>query len=493
MPAKWNFESAAALGNFMQDPSSVVRVEWRKVRRDQHRGWTSHSWLEAHLLDGRRMRLECFMDVGLTETILTADQQNDDSVIWDDLAASWTELERPLTVDRLRHLAVAASSEEYSVTESNCHQFVRDIWNDIVIERLRRSHYPDKLKTTVLWGASTSVGRLLFGFMTPLASLASVAEPALTMAVLAPPVPLAQGPAALMRLGPFSSCAARRPSSRPREHLGDESPLFPPAAGGATSSRSPPAHARLSARQEDGDRIAGELFVPVHKDLLDWALDRQFAEVVRTGLVFVLEERGELLQTKGTATTCGAWAEDWAPGAPIEARRLARLIAATDVVGLVQRILPPFAESPADALAAPSVPAASSLASVASVPASPAAGGPLSRLASLSLQSGDVSNRGRRDSHDLVADLRFVLLLGNEVRLAIYALLKAPARKTGRARRLRLLSGDVRAGKENYFAYTVCGLAQEDCKQTVADFVEEELEALRSALMWGEWGFVTLL
>jgi len=42
---------------YMRHPSRVVRLEWRKTRRPELKGLTSHSWLEAELLSGRRRRI----------------------------------------------------------------------------------------------------------------------------------------------------------------------------------------------------------------------------------------------------------------------------------------------------------------------------------------------------------------------------------------------------------------------------------------------------
>jgi len=230
------------------------------------------------------------------------------------------------------------------------------------------------------------------------------------------------------------------------------------------------AHARISARQEEGNRISGEIFAPV-RGYDDNSLDRLFAHSVQMGCMHMLENGGPLVDTdfpQGLPLTCKAWADVWLPNARVEAKTLAQQVGATDVIDIVQRILVPFTED--------------------AVPVASPAGSPFASLSSDS--AGQLSSRSEPNP---VSELYFVMLVGSEVRLAIYALLKPFGRKSGRPRRLRLLSGDVRAGKESSFVYTVRSVAEDQPRPSAADFAREELDALRTALMTGEWGFVTLL
>merc|ERR1740122_200141 len=63
------FESAEEFASILNDPSRVVRLEWRRLRRIEHGRLTSHSMLLARLLGGARVRLERFVDIGVTESI----------------------------------------------------------------------------------------------------------------------------------------------------------------------------------------------------------------------------------------------------------------------------------------------------------------------------------------------------------------------------------------------------------------------------------------
>merc|ERR1719469_1686499 len=108
-----------------------MRLEWRKSRRTEHNGLTSHSWLEAHLVDGRELRLEFFADVGLMESVFEQNMKGDSNgeIYEGRVCGDHRDFIRPLTADRLRSTASEAASKPYSVTEHNCHQFVLEVWN----------------------------------------------------------------------------------------------------------------------------------------------------------------------------------------------------------------------------------------------------------------------------------------------------------------------------------------------------------------------------
>lgn len=143
---------------FMRDPARVVRLEWRKVRRTESKGLTSHSWLEVRQLDGKRWRLELYSDRGYTEMASSPDCPcfhffDSKSTIYDGRVAESQDFVRPLTGVILRDRARAiAALQPYSISEFNCHHFVLELWNEVVIEPLRSSHYPDRAKTSMLWG-----------------------------------------------------------------------------------------------------------------------------------------------------------------------------------------------------------------------------------------------------------------------------------------------------------------------------------------------------
>mmetsp|Transcript_46560 Transcript_46560/g.87172 ORF Transcript_46560/g.87172 Transcript_46560/m.87172 type:complete len:368 (+) Transcript_46560:33-1136(+) len=161
--------------------SKVERVEWRKVRRLQYRGLTSHSWIEAHMLDGHRLRLEFFGDYGLSVTTLThtscsgSDLQSTVGTLFRNRAAAADEFSEPLTVGKLKDLSSAiASSRPYCLLNFNCHHFARDVWNAVVIKQLQRRHHPDRMKTAVLQVLEGAAGTISSRFA-PFASAASTA------------------------------------------------------------------------------------------------------------------------------------------------------------------------------------------------------------------------------------------------------------------------------------------------------------------------------
>ncbi|CAE8582611.1 unnamed protein product [Polarella glacialis] len=91
-----------------------------------------------------------------------------------------------------------------------------------------------------------------------------------------------------------------------------------------------------------------------------------------------------------------------------------------------------------------------------------------------------------------VSDLSFIVLRGSrETRLTVYALVKYG----NSLRRLRMISGDVQAKLDGFYAYGLQDLGTSFNPATVgaADLAHEELEALCTALATNDWGFITLL
>jgi len=438
-PASWKlFGSVGEYEAFMDDPSRVVKLEWRKVRRQRHWGLTSHSWLEAYLLDGRRMRLEFFSDSGLVESIYDAGDlellESDewaDSVVYGGRAAAAHEFARPLTVDRLRSVATDIALRPYSVDNSNCHHFVLDVWNRVVISILQQSHYPDRVKTGFLRGAVASLGKLWLGSVG--ASLGS--EPAAT--------------------------------SAPRVSRGGH------------------AHPTLSLRHEEGSRVSGGLSAlgrgaPGYNRAV--RLER-FAEALKTDAVHLLQSGHPLavagLPPQKAPATWEAWADAWLPGVGDDALRVAERIGTTDVIDLLTRILSP------QGFAGDARRGGAGLGSLGSE------GAMLASLSSRAAPFPSSLSAGRE--HGPAVDVCYLALRsGVEVRLAIYAIL-CPASAMGKMRRLRLLSGDARAGKEGTFQYTLCDLPGEAPPMSAVELARTEVEALQMAMCTGEWGFVTLL
>lgn len=175
------FERVEDYVAWMSDPDRVVHVEWRKVRHEKSRGLTSHSWLEIRLLDDRRVRLEIYADRGYTELNFDPRQPSSESMrffdpestIYDGRVAGLQELARPLTADILRKEAKQLAKRPYSLSEFNCHHFVLELWNSIVVSALQSSHYPDRAKIGILWGVEEVIGHWFQGG----GSLASVGAP----------------------------------------------------------------------------------------------------------------------------------------------------------------------------------------------------------------------------------------------------------------------------------------------------------------------------
>lgn len=128
----------------------VNRLEWRKVRRLEFHGWTSHSFLLAHLVNGSFMRVERFEE-GVAACAVSDDEIPPESEIWRGRAATMDELMPHLTAGVLWDIATRIGEENpYSLTERNCHHFARDVWNAVVLPQFQRTHYPDRVKSNLL-------------------------------------------------------------------------------------------------------------------------------------------------------------------------------------------------------------------------------------------------------------------------------------------------------------------------------------------------------
>lgn len=471
------FASPEEYMEYMQNPKRVVRVEWRKARREADRGWTSHSWLEATMQDGRRSRLELFADHGFTETSLGKSRRSSDpsSVIYEDRAAGTHELARPLTQESLRELARQTSRKRpYSISEFNCHHFVLDVWNSVVIQALQQSHYPDRVKTGLLRGLEESLGTWLNGLgFAP--SLSSDAR------------------------GTAQNALGRRP---------------PPNFGHAVPARAAPANKAmsscLSGTHEEGSRVSGNV-EGCQRNAPNFDRENRllrFTDVVRAGRVLLLEAGGSLVTTNQPAKMprssisdpgeceCEAWADEWLAGVGYAAVRLAERVGATDVVDLVAKVFTPASEG-------------------AAIGGNLCGGGfqqgfVQKNFASFASLQGSVPEGFHLGGS--IADICFVILRGEELRLAIFAILRPPSsapfgsfapgggcgNDDGRAWRLRLLSGDAKAGEEARFTYTLRELAESSAGTdaiipTAEEAAKEELDSMLTALATNDWGFVTLL
>jgi len=136
----------------------VVRLEWRRVR--PHSKYISHSFLLAHLSDGRRLRFEVFQDDGYTESRVPDGPCEGE--IYDDRVAHTQDLIQPIMEKQLRRFAHGVGGHDYSLESRNCHHFVRELWNGLVKESERHRHYPDRMKVHLLRGVMSSFGNAVF-------------------------------------------------------------------------------------------------------------------------------------------------------------------------------------------------------------------------------------------------------------------------------------------------------------------------------------------
>jgi hypothetical protein len=296
-----SFRSVEDYMNFMRDPSRVVRLEWRKLRQPKSHGLTSHSWLEAYLLDGRHVRYDFFSDHGLTESLQAGPDPK--SELYEQRAAAAHEFSTSLTAQMLRDMAQKAGSRPYSLLEYNCHHFVLEVWNSSVIDILQRSHYPDRVKTSVLSGVEGSLHTWFGGFMATA----------------------------------FSSTSNRADAQSNR-------------APGSDNESSP--HARLSMRKEEGSRISGD-FVCLQRNANGFDQAERaiaFASALQSGAVFLLEAGGTLIPTglppqhaQGEIwKPCEMWAASWLPSVDKDAMaRVIERIGKKDIVDVVAKILKP--------------------------------------------------------------------------------------------------------------------------------------------------------
>lgn len=131
------------------DPKRVTCLEWRKSRQQNFGGWTSHSWLEAYLLDGSHTRYDFYADRGLMESL--NGEPDPMSQVYLGRGAEAHEFGHPLTLQVLREKVAMVGARPYSVFEFNCHHFVLEVWNSCVIEALRCTHFPDRWKLSFVY------------------------------------------------------------------------------------------------------------------------------------------------------------------------------------------------------------------------------------------------------------------------------------------------------------------------------------------------------
>jgi len=466
-PPTWRgFSSVDEYKAFLKDPARVVRLEWRKVALRKHRGFVSHSWLLAYLFDSRCLRLELFADTGLCEKMLLPGGDRAGGTLYDDRAAGAHDFVRPLTAQQLRQIAAEVSNlRPYSVTDWNCHHFVLNIWNNVVIEMLQCSHYPDRVKTGMLRSAIESIGGLVGGGA-HLAAQLGIEEHETEVSESS------------LFFGSVSSMANE---------------VTPVDEDNSTT------RIRVLSWQQEDDRIYGELSVP---GLQAWAADppgqiSRFTQALRRGSVLLLEPRGKpkVLVEAGSAARrpvkstsksgagpgsrlcVDAWARarEWLPGDDGEvAMRLAAQIGLLDeVADIVQHAVSPTV----DARASPRM---------------------ASRTGAFTYLLGSTSfglnEEGQLSDAPEATDDCSVVLRGSEVRLAMYIVLGKNrtlgcSGMQGRCpKQLWLLSGDARAGQEGSFTFVLQDIPHQDLPASAHGLALKELESLQAALATGDWG-----
>eukprot|EP00930_Biecheleria_cincta_P042494 TRINITY_DN29243_c0_g1_i1.p1 TRINITY_DN29243_c0_g1~~TRINITY_DN29243_c0_g1_i1.p1 ORF type:complete len:465 (-),score=60.99 TRINITY_DN29243_c0_g1_i1:202-1596(-) len=427
------FQNAEDYVSYMRDPTRIVHVEWRKVRHEKSKGLTSHSWLEVHLLNGKRLRLELYADRGYTELVYNPmgtpnprffDPQ---SIVYDDRVAGVQDLARPLTANTLTSDAKEiAASKQYSLSEFNCHHFVLELWNSLVIDSLKTSHHPDRMKTGLLWGLEEAVGTWLQGFGGSLA-------------------------------GPQEGAAHR--SERPLA----ETQSGPQKAGGAALG------CLASGKLEAVERNSGSYNRTMRL--------QHFCQELQCGNIHLLETTGPMIPTgippqdpqsgmEPWEAECETWASAWLAGVGSGSMRIAERMNSIDLNKIVAEIFKAKSDSKQGY---------SSFASL----------GSMNSMASLS--SSLTSDAARVMSREPQADACFVALRGKEVRLAIYAVLRPPSAPNVCAWRLLLLSGDAVLGNEASFTYVLRDLPENSPTTKAEDLAREDQTVLQTALRTSDW------
>eukprot|EP00929_Paragymnodinium_shiwhaense_P090828 TRINITY_DN50924_c0_g1_i2.p1 TRINITY_DN50924_c0_g1~~TRINITY_DN50924_c0_g1_i2.p1 ORF type:complete len:454 (-),score=60.30 TRINITY_DN50924_c0_g1_i2:114-1475(-) len=440
-----SFDCVEDYVDFMRDPKRVVRLEWRKVRRGESKGMTSHSWLEARLMDGIRVRIELWADQGFSVSLYDPTGRRDprftdpEAKVYDNRAAEAQDFRQPLTLTSLSDIAKNIGNKRpYSLSEFNCHHFVLDVWNNVVIDKLQATHYPDRTKTSLLWGVEGAIGTWLQTFGGSLAPGGSLAAPV-------------EGQTAA-----------------------------PLTRGYSASDRTP--NATLACFS--GSLQAAGLDDPNYGRARRLAT---FCQLVKAGKVFLVEPGTPLIHTgvpprrvslasdaNPVETTCSDWVACCLPGVGNAGMRLAERMNGEELGDFVSEVfLQKETESSQAAAASPFT-----LASISS-------------LSSISRPGGAEPQLFTRDP--LVEDACFVALRGRELRWIAYCVLRCPGAAETSAWRLRLLSGDALAGKEGSISYFLTDLVEATPTTQARDLLDEDMPALSAALSTDNWGALECL
>lgn len=465
------FSTVEDYTSFMEDPLRVTRLEWRRVRYTKHGNWTSHSMLDAHLLDFSRLRFEFFVDSGLVESMFTSCESaaSAEGEVYRNMTAAAHELSRPMRADELREVVTSVMIRPDTERRSSGHQFVQDLWNAAVMNPLKTRRCPDRVKS----GLIREVSRIGPGIFAPAmrsfgTSLASL-DPRCVDKKLVPTESSGESE------GSGSEDETPRPSPR-------DVPGRPPVP----SPRPGEEHVRISVRREEGSRISGE-FTSCSQSSAGYdriARLKSFALLLDGGAILTLDPRERPFLTTVPPPSARAptdqegyevWASQWLAdaGEGEAGESMAERLVAADLSYLAARL-------PGRSLASTE---ADEQGGIHELPV----GHPMRTAAVIRAMASSMSGSG-----DPLIDLCFVVLRSpaGELRFASYAIL-APASKAGLRQQLRMLSGDVLAGRMRSATYCLRDLP-EDGPTTADGLAREELDELRAASVTGDWGFLTL-
>jgi len=116
--------------------------------------------LDVELQSGMRVRFEKFADTGVLESLLVPTICYPKGSVYQGRVGKASDLVEPIRINELRKAAYALGAKPYSLMRANCHHFVRDLWNYLVTEPMRRHSHPDRMKASIAVGISDSLGRL---------------------------------------------------------------------------------------------------------------------------------------------------------------------------------------------------------------------------------------------------------------------------------------------------------------------------------------------
>mmetsp|Transcript_29790 Transcript_29790/g.54938 ORF Transcript_29790/g.54938 Transcript_29790/m.54938 type:complete len:553 (+) Transcript_29790:103-1761(+) len=496
-------DSKDAHSSSMSDLSRINRLEWRKLRRTQHGGMTSHSWLEAYLQSGRRLRIELFAD-GLSETTLASDRRDPHSQLYTG-AATADELQRPMRAAELREVATSvANTSPYCLLNFNCHHFALAVWNAVVVETLQRRHYPDRVKTFILRGLEGSIGSWVNKF----ASLPSINRIGSRSEVEAAASPRGRNANASPQDGrriwgevsaiPRTSPAYNRDGRLQRftAALGTGSVHMLQTSGDLEQMGLPKGPWEDWQRREsekgldDSSRDLGSTGDHWERFGRRFSADddegNDNASVGSSGssdsATYIVDE--EHIPRAGQEFQ--QWAQEWLPDKRDAAMRLAEHMGTNDLVELVARIIEPKEAVPR---AAPAI-------DVLNISCPNSCNNSFSSVATQHHPEDSLSEL-RQDS---VADVCYVVLAGQrELRVAIYALLRPIQLSPPDAQtwHLRLLSGDACSKQESRFHYTLQnvlgGVPSGSAPASAVGMARCELQSLQFGLATGDWNSVILM